>query len=172
MGRAKGSAGTKMSDQQKANLQNLQNDLLGIKADSQVTPEQKDALAYSLMAMADGATKPDQTTVDKLASDLSEAMADGTMSNRERVMLANDVASVMNSANIPQSEVDQAVVAAQNILAASGISKNDVQMIVKDLKVIAAEGQKNAAAAKAGTVATPATGRSGSPEKPRSKPGG
>lgn len=151
----------KMSEQQQANLKNLQNDLLGIKADSQVTQEQKDALAYSLMAMADGATKPSQESVDKLASDLSEAMADGTLANREKVALANDVAAVMNSANIPQSEVEAAVSAAQALLTASGISKSDVQVIVNDLKAIGTEAKKNAGAAKDSTAAKAGTAGSG-----------
>ena len=131
-----------MSEAQQQNIQKLSSDLQAIKQGSQVTPEMKQALKNDLMAMAEGATKPDPAAVDKLASDLSDAMSDGKITNAEKAKLSNDLYAVMNSANIPASEVNAAIADAKVILTASGISKNDVQTIANDLKAIANEAKK------------------------------
>jgi len=75
--------GSRMSEAQQQNVQKLKSDLLSIKQGSQVTTEQKQALKNDLMAMADGATKPDQALVQTLANDLSQAMSDGKMTTTE-----------------------------------------------------------------------------------------
>ena len=128
---------------QQKNIQKLTGDLQAIKQGSQVTLEMKQALKNDLMAMAEGATKPDPALVDKLAADLADAMSDGNISNAEKAKLTNDLYAVMNSANIPASEVNQAVADAQVILAASGVTKQDAQAIANDMKAIVAEFQKN-----------------------------
>lgn len=146
-GLVKQQPGSCLSPTQQQNVQQLQSDLLAIKQGSQVTPEQKDALKKDLMAMADGATKPDPAAVQSLSSGLSQAMADGQFSYKEKVDLTQDVQQVMNSANIPKEEVEKALKDAQLILESSGVSKADAETIMTDLKAIAAEGQKNAQAA-------------------------
>ena len=135
--------GSHMSEAQQKNIQKLTSDLQAIKKGSQVTPEMKQALKNDLMAMAEGATKPDQALVQKLADDLADAMSDGNISASEKAKLTNDLYAVMNSANIPASEVNQAVADAQVLLAASGVDKQDVQTIANDMKAIVAEFQKN-----------------------------
>lgn len=135
--------GAHMSETQQQNIQKLTSDLQAIKQGSQVTPEMKQALKNDLMAMADGATKPDPALVQKLADDLADAMSDGNISNAEKAKLTNDLYAVMNSANIPASEVNRAIADAQVILAASGVTKQDVQTIANDMKAIVAEFQKN-----------------------------
>lgn len=146
-----GSRETRMSDAQQQNVQNLATDLSSIKEGSSVTQEQKDALSTSLMALADGATQPDPALVETLASDLSDALADGDLSNKEMIQLANDLETVMNSANLEADEVAQAVSDAQSILDASGIDASDVETIVRDLEAIAEEAQSNASGAKPDT---------------------
>lgn len=137
-------SGTHLSETQKQNLQKLQADLQAIQQGSQVTTEQKQALKNDLMAMAEGATKPDPALVQQLANDLSEAIADGSIDNKEKAQLANDLQKVMTSANIPPEEVNQAIADAQAILTASGVDKSEVQTIVSDLKAIATEAKNNA----------------------------
>jgi hypothetical protein len=134
--------GGRISPAQQQNIDKLVADLNLIKQGSQVTQTQKDALKADLMAMADGATRPDQALVQQLANDLAEAMSDGNLSQREKSKLASDLKQVMNSANIPASEVNQAISDAQAIVAASGVSKADAQTIANDLKAIASEAQK------------------------------
>jgi hypothetical protein len=132
----------RLSAVQQQNIDKLIADLNLIKQGSQVTQTQKDALKSDLMAMADGATRPDQALVQQLANDLAEAISDGNLSQREKSKLANDLRQVMNSANISASEVNQAISDAQAIIAASGVSKTDAQTIANDLKAIATEAQK------------------------------
>jgi polyhydroxyalkanoate synthesis regulator phasin len=122
----------------------LADDLAAIKSGSNVTKEQKEALANDLIAMADGATKPDKALVDELVADLYAALDDGELSTKEAKKLASDIEDVMNSANIPKSEVDKAIADAKAILLASGVTKADAQVIVEDLQAIAAELQGNA----------------------------
>lgn len=136
--------GQQMSATQQQNINKLASDLSAIKQGSQVTTEQKQALKNDLMAMADGATKPDQALVQQLANDLSAAMSDGTIDNKEKAKLSNDLYLVMNSANIPMDEVNQAIADAKVILEASGVAKADVQTIVADLKAIGTEAKNNA----------------------------
>lgn len=136
--------GTHLSGQQQGNLTQLKSDLTAIKQGSQVTQQQKDDLKNSLMAMADGATKPDPAAVQKLADDLADAMTDGSLSLAEKHKLAEDAEAVMQSASIPQAEVQQAIADAQAILLASGVDKSDVQTIVHDLQQIATEAKTNA----------------------------
>lgn len=135
--------GAHISETQQQNIQKLTSDLQAIKQGSQVTPEMKQALKNDLMAMVDGATKPDQALVQKLADDLADAMSDGNISNAEKAKLTNDLYAVMNSASIPAAEVNQAIADAQVILAASGVTKQDAQTIANDMKAIVAEFQKN-----------------------------
>lgn len=131
------------TEAQQQNIQKLEDDLNAIKANSQVTEQQKQDLKNSLYALAEGATKPDKATVDKLATDLSSALADGNFSNQEKAQLANDLETVMNSANIPAEEVEAAITSITAILKSSNISKEDVAVIKTDLQNIAAERKVN-----------------------------
>lgn len=141
-------SGKRMSETQQQNVDQLKSDAKEIKQGSQVTQEQKDALKNDLMSMAKGASKPDPTLVQKLANDLSQAMADGNITGKEKTQLMKDMESVMNSANISTEQVNKAISDAQTILTASGISKADVQTIANDMKAIVSEAQKNVQKAK------------------------
>ncbi|MBI3879974.1 MAG: hypothetical protein HY301_07900 [Verrucomicrobia bacterium] len=135
--------GSHLSPTQQQNLKQLQTDLGSIKSGSQVTTEQKQALAKSLRAMADGATKPNPALTQQLANDLSQAVADGKLSVPEKMKLSQDLTAVMNSANIPPAEVNQAIADAQVILVASGVTKAEVQKVAADCQAIAAEAKKH-----------------------------
>jgi uncharacterized protein YdeI (BOF family) len=136
--------GAHLSPAQQQNINRLATDLNAIKQGSQVTQAQKNALKNDLLAMADGATRPDPALVQQLANDLAGAMSDGQLSSREKTKLTQDLYQVMNSANISVAEVNQAIADAQAILQASGINRAAAQTIASDLKAIAAEAQKNA----------------------------
>ncbi len=71
----------------------------------------------------------------------------------------------------PASEVEAAINDAQQILVASGVTKEEAQMVANDLKAIAAEVQKNAQATqqKLSGVAAPAPA-SAAPASPASRP--
>lgn len=135
--------GTRLSEQQKQNIATLEADLKAIKSGSQVTQAQKDALRASLTTLAEGSVKPDPVLVQNLATNLAEALADGTLSDSEKAQLAFDLQRVLNSANIPAEEVTAAIAAVQTILQASNIDRADVETIVNDLKAIADEARSN-----------------------------
>lgn len=135
--------GSNLSTQQQQNIEKLQSDLNAIKQGSQVTQSQITALKDDLMAMAEGATKPDPVLVEKLANDLASALDDGKVSSGEKAKLSQDLYAVINSANISTAEVNKAIADAQVILQASGITKAEVTAVVNDLKAIAAEAKSN-----------------------------
>lgn len=128
-----------VSANQQQNILKLQGDLQALKAGSQVTPAQKQKLADDLMVLAQGTTKPSQASVNELANSLTAATADSHITPKEQANLMQDVAAVMNSANIPQSEVEAVIADAQAILVSSGVSSQEVQMVVADLQAIANE---------------------------------
>jgi hypothetical protein len=133
----------KMSPQQQQNVTQLQQDLAGLKAGSQVTQSQKDALGQSLTSLAQGTVKPSPESVSQLSSDLSKALADGNLSKQEQIQLSQDIAVVMNSANIPASEVQAVIADVEDILISSNVDKADAQKITSDLQAIATELQTN-----------------------------
>jgi hypothetical protein len=140
-----------VSQTQQQNINKLSTDLQTIKKGSQVTTAQKDALKNDLLAMAEGATKPDAAAVEKLATDLSATLADASLSSKEMLQLTTDLNAVMNSANISSADVQKAITDAQAILTASGVTQAEVELIVADLKAIAGQAQK-----KSTTLAAPA----------------
>ncbi|MCE1248544.1 MAG: hypothetical protein LWY06_18050 [Firmicutes bacterium] len=128
---------------QQANIQKLAGDLQTIKGKSTVTPEMKQQLSNDIMGMCKGATKPSQSSVDKLTTDLTSALSDKQLSKQEMVKLSKDLNYVLNSANISDEQIQQIVTDAETILKSSGISKSDAETIKNDLLAISGEIKKN-----------------------------
>ncbi|MFO0813931.1 MAG: hypothetical protein U0796_11965 [Gemmatales bacterium] len=128
---------------QQANLDKLKSDLGGLKAGSEVTPEQVSKLKTDLLAMCDNANKPSQESVQQLSQHLSTAVSDKSLSDKEKAQLARDLQAVMTSMNLDKSEVQAVKTDMQNILNASNIDKADVQLIMTDVQAIITELQKN-----------------------------
>lgn len=125
-----------VSDQQQANLQKLSGDLKSLQSGSDVTQDEVKALQSSLSAMCDGATKPSQESVNKLGTDLSSALDDGNLSNKEMAQLTYDLDAVLNSANIPMDEFTAVVNDAEAILKSTNVSPSDLQTIKADCQAI------------------------------------
>jgi hypothetical protein len=140
--------GKNLSDTQKNNIKNLTEDLSDIKAGSTITQDQVKDLGNSLMTLAEGTTRPDPKTVDKLAGDIADVISDGGISQSDINLIMEDIAAVMNSANIPQAEVDAVIANAQTILKASGVDAGDLKEIKWDLEQIAKELKGNVNKAK------------------------
>src|SRR6185295_1645228 len=136
----------KMSPAQQQNAEQLKTDAASVKHGSQVSQAQKDALKNDLYSMVKSGNRPDEALVNQLATDLSNALADGKITGLEKSKLMKDVEKVMNSAGVSPTQVNQAISDAQAILTASGLTKSDVQKIGADLRAITAEAQKNAPA--------------------------
>ena len=133
-------------------MEKLKRDLESMKGKSQVTPQMKQQLAADLTAMAEGATKPSQASLQKLVNDLTAATADKNLSSREIAQLSSDFYKVLNSAGISAAEFNAVVSDAQTLLKASGVGSADVALIASDLKGIGAEVQKTAQGAEPGDV--------------------
>ena len=101
-------------------------------------------LKADLLALAEGALKPSQASVQKLVNDLTAAVADKSLSSHEIPQLTSDFYKVPNSAGIPVSGFNAVVSDVPTILTASGASSADGGTIAADLKAIGAEAQKNA----------------------------
>jgi len=144
--------GSNISTTQQRNVEKLKGDLESIKGKSQFTPQMKQQLAADLTAMADGATTPSQSSVQKLVNDLTAAVADKNLSSREIAQLTHDFNKALNSAGISASEFNAVVGDAQTILKASGVNPADAAMIATDLKAIGAEVQKTAQSAQTGDL--------------------
>ncbi|MBI3851976.1 MAG: hypothetical protein HY298_17095 [Verrucomicrobia bacterium] len=132
----------KINEAQQQNINQLVADLKSIKLKSSATAEQKQKLKTDLLAAAEGAKKPSEGSVNKLANDLSAAWAAQKLNPQEQTFLAKDLNAVMNSANISAADSQAALNSAQMILKYSGISKDDALKINNDLKAIATELQK------------------------------
>jgi hypothetical protein len=147
-----------LSAQQKKNVRQLRADLQSLKSGSEVTAEQRKALATSLANLAEGATKPSRTSVGALSADLASAMKDGQISTRETARLAQDLTTALNSANMPRREIEAVIADVQTILTAGGVTEDSAAKIAADLRAISAEVRKDSAAAtKARIQATPAS---------------
>ena len=142
-------SGEHMSDAQKSNVEALAKELKAIQEGSQVTEDQKKAMADSLMAIADTAHKPSQESVDNLVKSLNAAKADGEIAPNEAMRLAQDIAKVIDSSGASQEDVQGAIQDAQSILVASGVSKETAMVVAQDLQVIAKEVQSNVSQGKA-----------------------
>ena len=136
--------GQNLTVDQKANLQHLQTDLNAIKAGSTVTPEQKTAVADSLAAVADGATRPSDESITALANSLTTATADGNLTPKEKKQLSENIEAVLNSPGIPPEEVAALVSSTEALLTASGVSKEDAETLANDMRAIGEEIQANA----------------------------
>jgi hypothetical protein len=139
-----------MSETQQQNVGKLKGDGGKLKSESNVTTEQKQKLSVDLKTLAQGTVKPSQESVDSLATSLSGAMSDQTLTTQEKAKVMKDVRAVMNSANIPASELEAVIQDCQSILAASNVDQADVQLIVNDLRAIGTELKKNATAVPSG----------------------
>lgn len=121
---------------QQANIQKLAGDLQKIKSQSQITPEMKNELSNDLMNMCKGAQKPSTESVNKLVSDLTNALADKNLSKTELLSIAKDLHYVLNSANITDAQISDVLSDVETILTASGVTQADANVIIQDLNNI------------------------------------
>ncbi len=126
-------------------LAKLQTDLAAIKVDAQVTPAQKQQLARDFMALAQGARKPSPAAANKLAEDVSAALAQKPLTDGTRSRLSQNLNAALNPGNIPATQMQEIVSDVQAIFQVSGLPRKDAVAIADDVKAIAAELQKPAA---------------------------
>jgi len=129
--------------QQQQNLARLKSDLQAIYKNSNVTPAQRQAVANDLRRILASATQPSSQSVNALANDLCNAVADGALDPAECMKLADDVAEVLASANISQQDAQQLMRDVQTLLRASNVTQADAQRILNDVQAIIRTAQSN-----------------------------
>ena len=127
---------------QQQSIAKLKTDFAAFKAGSEITAEQKQQLTKDLSATAQGATKPSQSSLTKLANDLSSALTGKTLPAADQSRLAQNLAAILNGSNLPATQAQTIAFEIQSILQGAGVKRENALPVVNDLKVIAAEVQK------------------------------
>jgi hypothetical protein len=122
----------------------LRADLTAIKANSPATAEQKQKIAGDLMATAQGASKPSQTTASNLANGLAAAFAEKPLADKDCSRLLSDLAAVLNPAKIQASQMQAIYADIQAIFQANGMARKDAVKLTDQVKAVGAETQKSA----------------------------
>jgi hypothetical protein len=122
----------------------LRADLTAIKANTPATAGQKQQLAKDLIAAAQGASKPSQSTATDLANSVAAAFAEKPLADKDCSRLLSDLAAVLNPAKIQASQMQAIYADIQAIFQANGMARKDAVKIVDQVKAVAAETQKSA----------------------------
>jgi len=126
-------------------LAKLQTDLAAIKVNSAVTPTQKQQLARDFALVAQGTRKPSPAAANKLAEDMSAALAQKPLTEGTRSRLAQNLNAALNPGNYSASQMQDIVSDVQAIFQVAGLSRKDAVAIADSVKAIASDLQKPAA---------------------------
>jgi hypothetical protein len=133
------SAGTASPTPVQQSIAKVRADLTAIQPNVQVTAQQKQQLAKDLLATAQGENKPSSATIAALAEELSSALAQKPLSDKDRNRLLTDLAAVLNSANIQPTQMQAIFGDIQAIFQVNGIARKDAVKITDAVKAVAAE---------------------------------
>ena len=122
----------------------LRADLTALKANSPATAEQKQQITRDLMAAAQGASKPSQSTAATLANSLAAAFAEKPLADKDCSRLLSDLAAVLNPAKIQAAQMQAIYADIQAIFQANGMARKDAVKIVDQVKAVEAETQRSA----------------------------
>jgi|ERR1051325_1755067 hypothetical protein len=125
--------------QQQQALTRLKADLAAIKANSQITSEQKQKIANDLIAATIGAAKPSTASAAILAEDLAAAFAEKPLSSASRDRLVLELDAVLNPSKYPQAKMDAIFTDIQAIFQENGAARKNSVKISEEVKVLAAE---------------------------------
>ena len=139
---AASSASTAPATPLQQSLAKVRADLAAIKPNSPVAPEQKQQLTRDLLASAQGASKPSQSTIATLADSLAGAFAQQPLSEADRNRLVSDLAAVLNPAKIQPTQMQAVYGDIQAIFQANAMARKEAVKIVDQVKAVAAETQK------------------------------
>ena len=126
-------------------LAKLKADLAVIKPNTPVPAAQKQQIAKDLMAVAQGASKPSQTTVASLASSLADAVAEKPLADNSTSRLMSNLAAVLNPTKISPAQMQAIYDDIQAIFQANGTARKDAVKIVDQVKAVGVETRKTGA---------------------------
>lgn len=116
------------------NVASLASDLAALQSDA----SKKQPLLNDLNAAAQG-TSPSKTSVDKLVTDLSSALAGKKLPTESCAKLAQYLRAFFNSSHVAPAQQRTILEDLAKILSAGGVAAEDSTRIVADFKTIAAE---------------------------------
>jgi hypothetical protein len=122
----------------------LRADLAAIKANSPVTADQKQQITKDLIAVAQGPSKPSQSTAANLANSLAGAFATKPLADNVCSRLLSDLAAVLNPAKIQATQMQAIYADIQAIFQANDMARKDAMVIVDQVKAVGAETQRGA----------------------------
>ena len=125
------------------NLAKVKTDLAAFGPNTPVTPAQKQQLKKDLLASAQGANKPSETTVTALADSLSAAFTQASIPEKDRDRLVSRLAAVLNPANIQSAQMQAIYADVQAIFQANGMARNNAVKLVDQVKAVGAETQRS-----------------------------
>jgi hypothetical protein len=102
----------------------------------------KTQLAGDLSGLTHSAAKPSAVTMQKLANDLSSAMAGKTSTVNQRGRMAKDIQTILSGANIPSDQMDDIIADVPYLLKRMGADDTAASVVGDDLKTVNAEVQK------------------------------
>ena len=122
------------------NIQNLRTDFAAVTAvtNGSPTPDQRQSLTNDLASAAQG-TKATADAVDKLADDLTAAMAGNGRMRPQEPKLAQYVHAIFNTAQLTPQQEQMIYADTQRMLVNGGVAREDATNLVSDIKAVADE---------------------------------
>jgi hypothetical protein len=122
----------------------LRADLTALQANSPATAAQKQQIAKDLMAVAQGANKPSQSTASDLANSLAAAFVEKPLVDKDCGRVLSDLAAVLNPAKIQAATMQLIYADIQAIFQNNGMTRKDAVKLVDQVKAVGTETQKSA----------------------------
>jgi hypothetical protein len=132
-----------LTPQQQA-MARLQSSLAAIRPGAQITPELKDQLTRSLMAVSQATPKPSSQTAMRLSGDLAGALSQKLLSTAARNRLAQNLAAILDPAKVQQSQVADVVKDIQAIFESNGVPAADARKAAGSAQAVSEELRKAA----------------------------
>jgi hypothetical protein len=128
-----------LSEQQSEARRALKANLAAAQRASEVTEETVATIQADLVALVEGAGKPSDAALHKLAADLAHVVYHGSLTPREKAQLVHGLAEALGHAALDENETIALMNSVRDTVEASNVGKPVVQRVVADLEAIRAE---------------------------------
>lgn len=120
-------------------------DMAAIKTNSVATADQKSQMARDLTGLLQGANKPSNASMNKLADDLAAALAEKKLTTTQQGRLYQNINAVLNNVSLSATQKQAVYDDVEKSLQPSGGDNKNAAAVAADLKAISGELQKTAA---------------------------
>jgi hypothetical protein len=132
-----------LTPQQQA-MARLQASISAIRPGAQITPELKDQLTRSLIAVAPATPKPSSQSAMRLSEDLATALSQKLLSNVTRNRLAQNLSAILNPASVQAAQAGDTAKDIQAIFESNGVPATDAKKAAGSAQAVADELRKTA----------------------------